>query len=121
MTLTTALLIVIIAAWVLQILLGYWQINRFNRAYTTLARDSTYLGVGRSAGRFTPKVLIILALDGERRVYDSLIMQGITIFAAPQKLTQLHGMKFDEIDPLVIFPHRKRYQQALASALSLKD
>jgi glucitol operon activator protein len=121
MNTTTALLTLAIAAWLAQIVLGYWQISRFNRAYTALARDSAYLGVGRSNGRFTPKVLIILALDSEQRVRDSILMQGLTIFAAPQKLTQLHGMKFSDIDPAAVFPQRPRHQQALASALTRKD
>ena len=116
MNTTTALLTLAIAAWLAQIVLGYWQISRFN-----LARDSAYLGVGRSNGRFTPKVLIILALDSEQRVRDSILMQGLTIFAAPQKLTQLHGMKFSDIDPAAVFPQRPRHQQALASALTRKD
>ena len=105
MNTTTALLTLAIAAWLAQIVLGYWQISRFNR----------------SNGRFTPKVLIILALDSEQRVRDSILMQGLTIFAAPQKLTQLHGMKFSDIDPAAVFPQRPRHQQALASALTRKD
>jgi len=104
-----------------QIILGYWQISRFNNAYAELALHSTYLGVGRSNGRFTPKILIILALDGDKRVSDSILMQGLTIFAAPQKLTQLHGMDYRDIDPAAIFPDKPRHQQALASALQHKD
>jgi glucitol operon activator protein len=118
---TTTLLTLAILAWLAQIALGYWQISRFNRAYTTLARDSAFLGVGRSAGRFAPKILIILALDEEQRVRDSILMQGLTIFAAPKKLPQLHGMKYSDIDPAAVFPQQKRRQQALASALARKD
>ena len=118
---TTTLLTLAILAWLAQIALGYWQISRFNRAYTTLARDSAFLGVGRSAGRFAPKILIILALDEEQRVRDSILMQGLTIFAVPQKLTQLHGMDYRDIDPAAIFPDKPRHQQALASALQHKD
>lgn len=121
MTLTTALLTTAAVAWTAQIILGYWQISRFNNAYAELARHSTYLGVGRSNGRFTPKILIILALDGDKRVSDSILMQGLTIFAAPQKLTQLHGMDYRDIDPAAIFPDKPRHQQALASALQHKD
>ena len=133
MTLTTALLTAAAVAWTAQIILGYWQISRFNNAYAELARRhgkrayrrrprhrhrrSTYLGVGRSNGRFTPKILIILALDGDKRVSDSILMQGLTIFAAPQKLMQLHGMDYRDIDPAAIFPDKPRHQQALASAL----
>ena len=106
MTLTTALLTAAAVAWTAQIILGYWQISRFNNAYAELARHSTYLGVGRSNGRFTPKILIILALDGDKRVSDSILMQGLTIFAAPQKLTQLHGMDYRDIDPAAIFPDK---------------
>ena len=121
MTLTTALLTAAAVAWTAQIILGYWQISRFNNAYAELARNSTYLGLGRSNGRFTPKILIILALDGDKRVSDSILMQGLTIFAAPQKLTQLHGMNYRDIDPAAIFPDKPRHQQALASALQHKD
>ena len=96
------------------------RLARANRP-RLLANQPFYLGVGRSNGRFTPKVLIILALDSEQRVRDSILMQGLTIFAAPQKLTQLHGMKFSDIDPAAVFPQRPRYQQALASALTRKD
>ena len=121
MTTTTALLTLAIVAWLAHIALGYWQISRFNRAYTALARDSTWLGVGRSSGRFTPKILIILALDDEQRERDSLLMQGLTIFAAPQKLAQLHGIKYSDIDPAAVFPQQPRHRQALASALTRKD
>lgn len=117
----SVLISVLIITWLLQILFGYWQIRTFNNAYTKLAQQSCYLGVGKSEGRFKPKVVIILALDKEKKVQNSLIMQGLTVFSRPQPLPELHGMYYRDINPAVIFPGQKRRQQALHSALMVKE
>jgi len=78
--------------------------------------------VGRAvAERLREHQQAALALDADKRVSDSILMQGLTIFAAPQKLTQLHGMDYRDIDPAAIFPDKPRHQQALASALQHND
>lgn len=118
---TKTLLIAACAAWIAQIILGALQLKRFNQAYTRLARENRYIGVGRSAGRFSPKVVIIAALNEQKIITDSLIMQGLTVFAKPKPLTQIHGMPYDGIDAVAVFPNQPRRQAALQQALSVTE
>ena len=74
---TQALITFAVMAWLLQIALGWWQIQRFNRAFDGLCRLGA-VGVGRSGGRFQPRVVLALAFDSERRVCGSMLMRGPT-------------------------------------------
>ena len=48
---TQALIAFALLAWLLQIAFGWWQLQRFNRAFDGLCRLGA-VGVGRSGGRF---------------------------------------------------------------------
>lgn len=108
---------VLCIAWVIQIILGILQIKRFNSAYIQLAQNNHFIGVGRSSGRFTPKVVMIIGLNEQKIITDTLIMQGITVFSKPQKMLQLHGKPIGKINVDDVFPTQKRHQQALSAAL----
>ncbi len=45
--------------------------------------------MGRSSGRFKPRVVVAIALDDQQRIVDTLFMKGLTVFARPQKFPQL--------------------------------
>ncbi|HGY5791361.1 TPA: transcriptional regulator GutM, partial [Serratia marcescens] len=47
---TQALIAFALLAWLLQIAFGWWQLQRFNRAFDGLCRLGA-VGVGRSGGR----------------------------------------------------------------------
>ncbi|OJT38643.1 transcriptional regulator GutM [Serratia plymuthica] len=117
---TQALVIFAVLAWLLQIGLGGWQIRHFNRAFDRLCRQGT-VGVGRSGGRFRPRVVLALAFDAERRVCGSLMMRGLTIFARPQPLTHLHGLHQQDLCPDVIFPEDRACRTALSLAIAPKS
>lgn len=84
----SALITVAVIAWCAQLALGGWQISRFNRAFDTLCQQGR-VGVGRSSGRFKPRVVVVIALDDQQRIVDTLFMKGLTVFARPQKFPQL--------------------------------
>jgi len=114
-----ALITVAIIAWLSQLALGGWQIWLFNRAFDKLCQQGR-VGVGRSGGRFKPRVVIALALDKHDKVCDSLMMRGLTVFARPDKITALEGKYLQELKPDVIFPQDPLCQNALSLALKLK-
>ncbi len=118
---TKTLIILLVLAWVLQIILGYWQIHRFNQAYTSLAQKGDYIGVGKSSGRFKPKIVIIVALDAKKHIVDSILMQGLTVFSQPDTLAQIHGLAYQDIDAMTIFPDKPRHREALEVALSIQE
>lgn len=70
----SALITVAVIAWCAQLALGGWQISRFNRAFDTLCQQGR-VGVGRSSGRFKPRVVVAIALDDQQRIVDTLFMK----------------------------------------------
>lgn len=56
----SALITVAVIARCAQLALGGWQISRFNRAFDTLCQQGR-VGVGRSSGRFKPRVVVAIA------------------------------------------------------------
>lgn len=80
----SALITVAVIARCAQLALGGWQISRFNRAFDTLCQQGR-VGVGRSSGRFKPRVVVAIATDDQQRIVDTLFMKGLTVFARPQK------------------------------------
>ena len=108
----SALITVAVIAWCAQLALGGWQISRFNRAFDTLCQQGR-VGVGRSSGRFKPRVVVAIALDDQQRIVD-------TFFARPQKIPAITGMHAGDLQPDVIFPHDPLSQNALSLALKLK-
>ena len=95
----SALITVAVIAWCAQLALGGWQISRFNRAFDTLCQQGR-VGVGRSSGRFKPRVVVV--------------------FARPQKIPAITGMYAGDLQPDEIFPHDPLSQNALSLALKLK-
>ncbi|WP_099062629.1 transcriptional regulator GutM [Serratia sp. BW106] len=117
---TQALIIFAVLAWLLQIALGWWQLQRFNRAFDSLCQLGR-VGVGRSVGRFRPRVVLALAFDTEQRVCGSLLMRGLTIFAQPRSIARLHGLHQRDLRPDVIFPEDRACQTALSLAIAPKS
>lgn len=115
----STLITVAAIAWLCQLALGGWQIRQFNRAFDKLCQRGR-VGVGRSGGRFKPRVVMALALDEQDRVCDTLLMRGLTVFARPRKITGLEGKYLQELNPDVIFPQDPLCQNALSLALKLK-
>lgn len=116
---TNTLIFLAITAWILQIGLGWWQVSHFNKAFELLCKQGN-VGVGRTKGRFKPKVVIAVAFDKNRRVVGSIIMKGLTIFSRPAGIIALQGLLHSEIDPTVIFPNDKHSQEALREAIRLQ-
>lgn len=115
----SALITVAAIAWLSQLALGGWQIRQFNQAFDALCQRGR-VGIGRSGGRFKPRVVLAVAFDKQDRVCDTLLMRGITVFARPAKINHLIGLKREELEPDVIFPHDPGCQNALSLALKMK-
>ncbi|BFU59429.1 MULTISPECIES: transcriptional regulator GutM [Rodentibacter] len=116
---TNSLILIAIIAWILQLLLGWWQVSRFNKAFSLLCQQGN-VGIGRSKGRFKPKVVIAVAFDQNNRVVNSFIIKGFSVFSAPQTITSLQGLLHSEIIPERFFPHSKASQDALEEAIRLQ-
>lgn len=107
-------------AWLGQILLGGWQVYQFNCAYDALHGQGHLVGLGRSGGRFTPRVVMALAFDADGYVRNGFTLRGLSVFARPRPLTRLIGLHKGQLVPSVIFPKDPACQTALALALKSK-
>lgn len=115
---TTTILILFAAfMWLMQIILGWQQVSAFNKAFMAISQKGKIL-TGRNSGRFNPKSIIVLAIDDNETVIDSLQMKGLSVFARPQKCDPVIGLKVDQIQPERIFPKDKKSQFALKIAIS---
>lgn len=117
---TACLISIAIMAWLVQIVLGWWQVRRFNRAFDALFRRGAAVGVGRASGRFRARTIVELAFDEDERVCDGFIMRGLTVFARPEPLTDLLGLRREQLRPAAIFPEDRACQSALSLALKPK-
>lgn len=116
---THILIFIAVIAWILQIGLGWWQVSCFNKAFQSLCKKGN-VGVGKSKGRFKPKVIIAIAFDENQYVTDSILMKGFSVFSRPQSIDCLRKLHYNDIDPLKLFPNKKSYQEALTEAIKLK-
>lgn len=119
MSTTSLIILVALGAWTLQIVTGWWQITRFNRAFDELAKAGR-VGIGRSGGRFQPKVVLAIALDPQDKVIRAFVIRGYTVLAAPKELPQLTGVALQDIVPAQLFPNDMACQKALAIAIEPK-
>jgi len=107
-------------AWFGQILLGGWQVYRFNHAYDALHGPGRLVGLGRSGGRFKPRVVVALAFDADGYVRNGFTLRGLSVFARPRPFTRLIGLHKGQLVPSVIFPKDPACQTALALAIKSK-
>ncbi len=97
----------------LQFFLSLWRQLKLRIAFDTLCQQGRVV-VGRSSGRFKPRVVVAIALDDQQRIVDTLFMKGLTVFARPQKIPAITGMHAGDLQPDVIFPHDPLSQNALS-------
>jgi DNA-binding transcriptional regulator of glucitol operon len=76
--------------WVLQIILGTWQMRRFQQELRTLRKQGR-VAVGRAHGRFWAGAVVFFCIDADCRIQRGRIMEGITNFARFQDFTVFDG------------------------------
>ncbi|MDR1388411.1 MAG: transcriptional regulator GutM [Treponema sp.] len=110
------LFFVIFILLALQMLFGYVQVRRYQRAVKKhLGRG--ILGIGQRRGRLKPGELLILVYDRKQdRVVTVQSMSGYTVFARFVELSQYTGLCLDEIrkrgierDAVEMRSYRKRH------------
>lgn len=77
------LIVFALVAWGLQIGLGFFQVRAFNRMLQDMSLKGS-VKIGRTASRWRPRTLVVLAHDANGVIVDAKIMRGLTIFARPQ-------------------------------------
>lgn len=72
--------IIVILAYVVQIILGMKQLKHFNKVYAEL-RKKGRVAIGRRSGKIKSGTIVMFAIDKEGLVLDARKMQGVTVAA----------------------------------------
>jgi glucitol operon activator protein len=88
---TTQMILIAIAAWALQIILGFFQIRAFNRHLSEVAKFGS-LKIGKTQSRWKARTVVLFAVDDDNQIRDARVMRGLSVFARPKKLDQLIGL-----------------------------
>lgn len=95
--------LVIVSAYVVQILLGLKQIRDFNQVYSDL-RQKGRVAIGRRSGKLKSGTIVMFAIDSHGKVLAAKKMQGVTIAAHFKDMPDYLGQDihyFDHYNPLV--------------------
>ncbi|GAA5364859.1 transcriptional regulator GutM [Streptococcus uberis] len=95
--------IIVILAYVVQIILGMKQLKHFNKVYAEL-RKKGRVAIGRRSGKIKSGTIVMFAIDKEGLVLDARKMQGVTVAAHFKKMPNFIGQDihyFDTYNPLV--------------------
>lgn len=94
--------IIVILAYVVQIILGMKQLKHFNKVYAEL-RKKGRVAIGRRSGKIKSGTIVMFAID-EGLVLDARKMQGVTVAAHFKQMPNFIGQDihyFDTYNPLV--------------------
>lgn len=95
--------LVIVLAYIIQIVLGLKQIKHFNHVYTDL-RKKGRVAIGRRSGKLKSGTIVMFAIDKKGTVLEAKKMQGVTIAAHFKDIPDYVGQDihyFDKYNPTV--------------------
>lgn len=95
--------IIVILAYVVQIILGMKQLKHFNKVYAEL-RKKGRVAIGRRSGKIKSGTIVMFAIDKEGLVLDARKMQGVTVATHFKQMPNFIGQDihyFDTYNPLV--------------------
>lgn len=94
---TIAVLVLLVAAWGLQIWLSNHQMRRFHRRTTELRRQGRYLAVGLAGNMYRRKTYVALVVDESGHVVTAEELSGWTVLATLQPIDGVAGMPLADV------------------------
>jgi glucitol operon activator protein len=94
------LIIAVGAAWLVQSVLGFYQIKHFNQKYGEM-RAKGRVAIGKKTGLFRAGTVVMFAIDRANNILQASKMQGVTIFSRVRDLKGFEGknlLKLSEED-----------------------
>ena len=82
--------IFIAAAFLLQALMGYFQIRNFAHNYHEVRQDGRVL-IGKNPRRFRQGSLMLSGLDRDVRIQEIRVMKGFTVYSRFRVVNQVDG------------------------------
>ncbi|MCU9533387.1 transcriptional regulator GutM [Streptococcus sp. CSL10205-OR2] len=114
------LAIIVVAAYILQIVFGLRQIKHFNTVYSQL-RHKGRVAIGRRSGKIKVGTIVMFALDASGNVLDARKMQGTTVMATFKPMLNYIGQDIHYLDKYnpIVRSENKLLQTAIEDAREL--
>ena len=77
-------------AFIVQQLLGFFQIKHFTKEYVEL-RQKGKVAIGRKPGKFRAGTIVLFAISNSGKILEAKKMQGVTILAKVRRLNGFEG------------------------------
>lgn len=88
--------IFVAAAFLLQALMGYFQIRNFAHNYHEVRQGGRVL-IGKNPRRFRQGSLMLIGLDRDDRIQEIRIMKGLTVFSRFREVDRFDGESVAEV------------------------
>jgi len=83
--------------WILQGLLGLWQLRHFNQRFKLLRKEGRVV-IGKSKGRVTAGVVLMFCLDQNCNIIRGEKMEGFSIFARLKPFNSFNHFNLLELE-----------------------
>ncbi|MBS4162373.1 transcriptional regulator, partial [Klebsiella pneumoniae] len=103
-------------AWLLQSVLGFWQIRHFNRTFAEYRRMGR-VAVGRRTGLFRAGTVVLFVIDKRNKIIQASKMQGVTVLSRIRPLKGFEGKYLPKIGQSDLASHDRLTRLAIQDAL----
>jgi len=83
--------------WILQALLGFWQVRHFNQRFRLLRQEGRVVA-GKAKGRIMAGAVVLFCIDQNCTIIKGEKMEGISIFARLKPFNIFNNLNLMEID-----------------------
>lgn len=90
-------LLVAVVLWIVQGILGFRQMQSFDRRFKLLRRDGRVV-VGKAKGKVGAGTVMLFVLDEQACIIRAERMRGISVFARLKNFVQLNGQDLLSLD-----------------------
>jgi len=94
---SVAIVLFLVAAWLLQIWMSAQQMRRFHATSQRLRRMGTHMAVGVAGNMYRTKTYVALVIGTGRQVVAAERISGLTVFANSKPVPEVVGMILDEV------------------------
>lgn len=117
------LIIFFVCAWILQVILSYYQNRHYGQTIREMsaAHDSGYLGVGVVKKRLGVGSVVILVSDLSGLIVEAKELTGVTVFSRFTSNLELNGRKIEQLYSLPGKDHRTKAIQMAADQIVSKQ
>lgn len=118
MKLGTIIIILFVAAWVLQLGLSFLQMNRFYKKVHQLRKDGSLGAIGMEGSMYKRKLYTVLVVDANDRIVHAEQLNGWTVFANLRPVPEVIGLPMADLkDDTKTLPISRKLLLSFRSAI----